>query len=158
MGVLELTVKRTRLVLLDCTPGGTPAHTRAFYSENARVCAKWQWDARDCVKLGLYFLRPLADAESTLSADTARQQQACSSASHAVHKSINRPAYIRPCVAVAEQCVGSRWPWGAFLIGWNASVSLRWPWKFNMVELCRRLRPLTSAYVSLRWTTFAPEV
>ena len=35
MGVCEMTVKRTGLVLLDCTPGF--------------VCAKWQWNARDCV-------------------------------------------------------------------------------------------------------------
>ena len=59
---------------------------------------------------------------------------ACASALHsascAVDKSINRRAYasvyvrIRPC---AEQRVGPRWPWSAFVIGWNTCAGLRIP-------------------------------
>ena len=63
------------------------------------------------------------------------------SASCAVDKSINTRAYasvyVRLC-PYAEQRVGPRWPWSASVIGWNASASLRWPWKFNMFELWRR--------------------
>ena len=60
------------------------------------------------------------------------------SASCAVDKSINRWAYasvyvyIRPYV---EQRVSPRWPWSAFVIGWNSWAGLRWPWKFIMFEL-----------------------
>ena len=68
------------------------------------------------------------------------QMSMLAAASCAVNKSINRWAYasvyvrIRPC---AEQRVGPRWPWSAFVIGWNACAGLRWPWKFNMFELWR---------------------
>ena len=63
------------------------------------------------------------------------------SASCAVDKSINRRAYASVYVRIrpyAEQRVGPRWPWSAFVIGWNACAGLRWPWKFNMFELWRR--------------------
>ena len=62
------------------------------------------------------------------------------SASCAVYKSINRRAYASVYVRIrpyAEQRVGPRWPWSAFVIGWNACAGLRWPWKFNMFELYR---------------------
>ena len=57
------------------------------------------------------------------------------SASCAVNKSINRRAYASVYVRIrpyAEQRVGPRWTWSAFLIGWNACAGLRWPWKFSM--------------------------
>ena len=70
---------------------------------------------------------------------------ACASALHsascAVDKSINRRAYASVYVRIrpyAEQRVGPRWPWSAFVIGWNTCAGLRWPWKFNMFELWRR--------------------
>ena len=70
---------------------------------------------------------------------------ACASPLHsticAVDKSINRRAYASVYVRIrpyAEQRVGPRWPWSAFVIGWNACAGLRWPWKFNMFELWRR--------------------
>ena len=70
---------------------------------------------------------------------------ACASPLHstscAVDQSINRRAYASVYVRIrpyAEQRVGPRWPWSAFVIGWNACAGLRWPWKFNMFELWRR--------------------
>ena len=63
------------------------------------------------------------------------------SASCAADKSINRRAYASVYVRICpytEQCVGPRWPWSAFVLGWNACAGLRWPWKFNMFELWRR--------------------
>ena len=63
------------------------------------------------------------------------------SASCPVDKSINRRAYASVNVRIrpyAEQRVGPRWPWSAFLIGWNACAGLRLPWKFNMFELWRQ--------------------
>ena len=63
------------------------------------------------------------------------------SASCPVDKSINRLVYVSLYVRIhpyAEQCVGPRWPWSAFVIGWNACAGLRWSWKFNMFELWRR--------------------
>ena len=68
------------------------------------------------------------------------------SASCAVDKSINRRAYASVYVRIrpyAEQRVGPGWPWSAFVIGWNACAGLRWPWKFNMFELWRRMRAYT---------------
>ena len=50
---------------------------------------------------------------------------------------------IRPHTSLSERRVGPRWPWSAFVISWNACAGLRWPWKFNKFELCRR----QSAYV-----------
>ena len=104
-----------------------------------------------------------------LSVHVAQQQQACSSASYGVHRSINRPANnIRPCDVVAEQCVGSRWPWGTLLIGWNASVKFTLALKVQpawtlptFAPVYVRIRQLTldhvcarsiNSYAELHWT------
>ena len=81
----------------------------------------------------------------------------------------HRRAYAAVYVRIrpyAEQGGGPRWPWSAFVIGWNVAqtmeghnttgstdialygestsahtfftAGLRWPWKFNMFELWRR--------------------
>ena len=63
------------------------------------------------------------------------------SASFAMDKSINMQAYVSVYIRIcpyAEQRVCPRCPWSAFVIGWNASAGLRWPWKFKMFELWRR--------------------
>ena len=80
---------------------------------------------------------------STLAADCVSPLH---SACCAVDKSINRRAYASVYVRIrpyAEQRVGPGWPWSAFVIGWNACAGLRWPWKFNMFELWRRMRAYT---------------
>ena len=71
------------------------------------------------------------------------------SASCAVDKSINRRAYASVYIRIrpySEKRVGSRWPWSAFVIGWNACAGLRWPWKFNMFELWRRQSAYARVY------------
>ena len=79
---------------------------------------------------------------------TRRQPQAWTSAPAAgayarmkYKPGLNRRAYASVYVRIrpyAEQRVGPRWPWSAFVIGWNACAGLRWPWKLNIFELWRR--------------------
>ena len=56
-------------------------------------------------------------------------------------------------VAIAEQCVGSRWTSITFLIGWNVSASQRWPWNVNGCkhwQSCWTLSIFASVYVDIR--------
>ena len=85
---------------------------------------------------GLYFLRPQQTQTSALAPAVPQGQQTCSNASCAKHRSINRHA----SPLQNNACIGSQWPWVAFLICWKASANQRLPCKFNIIELYWRFR------------------
>ena len=103
------------------------------------------------VKPGLYSMRWQPAHMSTLASACASPLH---SASWAMDKSINTRAYASVYVRVhpyAEQRLSPRWPWGAFVIGWNASTGLRWPWKFNMFELWSRQSAYVRVFAGRNW-------
>ena len=109
------------------------------------------------LKLGLYSLRLQWMQTCALVPAIPQQQQTCSTASCAMHRSINRWAYTSMCRCRWTMCWLSV-TLDCFFDWLNNSASRRWPWKFNMVELHQCLPPLTSTHTRLQWTAFAPEV